>query len=113
MNKPKTKRTITLDAITKAFAERSVSDARAILYDRIGAALSVAATVEKTIRRDGSLKLLLRNSNYLIFADFNDLREQNKVKARKVKKGSKVAITGDFRTAGYCALTMNNARLIY
>ena len=47
----------------------------------------------------------------MIFAEFTDAVEADKVHAAKIRKGSKVSITGDFRTAGYIAATINNCRI--
>lgn len=118
MTKPQRKLTITLETIKEAFDKYSVPDARAILYVHIGASLSIKGMIEKVIKRNGGLKFYVKpdglpeSKSFMIFADFTDEKEREKVRVSKTRKGSKVAITGDFRTAGYCAATMDNCRMI-
>jgi hypothetical protein len=114
MTKPQTKQTITLETIIEAFDKYSVPEAREMLSDRIGARLSIKGVIEKVIKRDG-LKLFVKPDGlpktFMIFADFYDEKERERIRQSKLRKGSMVAFTGDFRTAGYCALTMNGCRL--
>ncbi len=118
MPKPQRKLTITLETIKEAFDKYSVPEARAILYVHIGASLSIKGVIEKVIKRDGGLKLYVKpdglpqDKSFMIFADFRDEKEGEKIRATKARKGSKVVIAGDFPTAGYCAATMDNCRLI-
>lgn len=114
MTKPQTKQTITLETIVEAFENFILKEAREILYDRIGVSLSVDGVIEKVIKRDGGLKIyfkpngLAEGKTFMVFAEFTDEKEREKVKASKLRKGSKIAITGDFRTAGQSAATMEN-----
>lgn len=115
MTKPQTKQTITLETIIETIGALALADARAVLYERTGASLSIRGVVEKVIKRDG-LKLYVRaegvGRTFMIFADFTDEEEQAKVVREKMRKGSQVAFTGDFRTVGHSAATMDNCRII-
>lgn len=115
MTKPQTKLTITLETIIEAFDGNPLPQAREILYDSIGAQLDIEGVIEKVIKRDGGMKLMVKphgvSKPLMIFAEFTDEKEREKIKQNKFRKGSKVSINGDFRTAGYCAATINNCRV--
>lgn len=117
MTKTKTKQTITLETILETLDSHDLDEAREILYTRQGARISISGTVEKVIKRHGGLKLYLKpdglpeGRNFMIYADFTDEREQERVITAKVKKHSQIAFTGDFNTVGFMAITLNYCRI--
>ena len=74
--------------------------------------------IEKVMKRGGGLKLFIKphslpnGKEFMVLADFTDEKERKKVRGIKATKGSKVAITDDFCTAGYSALSNQQACII-
>lgn len=115
--KTKTQQTITIEQIIQTIDSHpiQIEASREILYRSVGAVMSFNGIVEKKITRHEHLKLFVRpelpeGRTMMVFAEFTDEVEANKIHAAKIRKGSKVSITGIFLSVGYCAVTMTNCR---
>lgn len=116
--KAKTQPTIILEQIIQTINSHplQIEVSRKILYKFVGASLTITGKVEKKITRHEHLKLLMRpelpdDKKIMVFAEFTDAAEADKIHAAKIRKGSKVSITGYFCTAGYLAATISNCRI--
>lgn len=103
--KTKTQQTITIEQIIQTIDSHplQIEVSRGILYKSVGAVMSFNGIVEKKITRHEHSKLFVRpelpeGRKMMIFAEFTDEVEANKIHAAKIRKGSKVSITGYFKT---------------
>ncbi len=113
MEKGKLER-FTLAAIADALDGSDVTTARGKLSQLVGAAVEVSGKVEKRVKRDGQCKLVIQPGasvpGFVVFADC--ISDAAKVTARKIRKGSSVAVRGKFQTFGSSAVCLSDCRLI-
>jgi RPA family protein len=102
-----------LKAIADALARAAdLQSARDRLSQVVGAAVEVSGTVLKRVKRDGQCKLVIQpgtSPGFVVFADCQ--RDAEKVQARKIRKGSPVAVRGKFQTFGAAAVCLSDCRL--
>ncbi len=112
MEKGKLER-FTLAAIADALDGSDVATARVSLSQVVGAAVEVSGKVEKRVKRDGQCKLVIQPGasvpGFVVFADC--ILDAAKVTARKIRKGSSVAVRGKFQTFGSSAVCLSDCRL--
>jgi len=73
----------------------------------VGAVLDVAGKVQKVVRRDGQYKLVIEPGNapgFVVFADC--ISDAEKVKTRKIRKGSTVSVRGRLLSYGARAVCL-------
>jgi hypothetical protein len=79
----------------------------------VGAVVEVSGTVRKRVKRDGQCKLVIQLGasvpGFVVFADCQP--DAEKVRARKIRKGSLVAVRGKFETFGAAAVCLSDCRL--
>jgi hypothetical protein len=102
-----------LKAIADALDGSDVATARENLSQLVGAAVEVSGTVQKRVKRDGQCKLVIEPGasvpGFVVFADC--LKDAEKVRARKIRKGSLVSVRGKFQTFGASAVCLSDCRL--
>jgi hypothetical protein len=102
-----------LKAIADALRGSGVSKAREDLSELVGAVVEVSGTVQKRVRREGECKLVIEPGasvpGFVVFADC--WSDAEKVRARKVRKGSLVSVRGKFETFGALAACLTDCRL--
>ncbi len=101
-----------LRAIADAVRGSDVLTARDSLSQVVGAAVEVSGKVQKRVKRDGQCKLVIEPGDvpgFVVFADC--LPDAEKVRARKIRKGSSVAVRGKFQTFGALAVCLSDCRL--
>ncbi len=112
MGKGKFKR-FSLAAIADALDGSDVLTARDSLSQLVGAAVEVSGTVQKRVKRDGQCKLVIEPGasvpGFVVFADC--WSDAEKVRARKIRKGSLVSVRGKFETFGALAVCLTDCRL--
>lgn len=112
----KAKPTLTISEILNTIKSNSLTESREILYKQIGAMVEVSGEVLKKITRHAKLKLLIRpvevsaNNSFQIFAEFGD-KDAERVHTEKIKKRSKVKISGQFQTSGSSAVNLYHCQL--
>jgi hypothetical protein len=103
-----------LKAIADALARAAdVQSARENLSKLVNSAVEVSGTVLKRVKRDGQCKLVIEPGDvpgFVVFADC--LKDAEKVRARKIRKGSPVAVRGKFQTFGASAVCLSDCRLL-
>jgi hypothetical protein len=112
MDKRKLER-FSLDAILDALNGSDVIKARLALSAVIGADLEVSGKVEKRVKRDGQCRLVIQPGEsvpgFVVFADCQP--DAEKVRARKIRKGSRVAVRGKLLSFGSSAVCLSDCRL--
>jgi hypothetical protein len=112
MGKGKLER-FSLAAVADALDGSDVETARASLSQLVGAAVEVSGKVQKRVKRDGQCKLVIEPGasvpGFVVFADCQP--DAEKVRARKIRKGSLVAVRGKFSTFGALAVCLSDCRL--
>jgi hypothetical protein len=102
-----------LKAIADALRGSGVSKAREGLSELVGAVVEVSGTVQKRVRREGECKLVIEPGasvpGFVVFADC--WSDAEKVRARKIRKGSLVSVRGKFETFGALAACLTDCRL--
>jgi hypothetical protein len=102
-----------LKAIADAVRGSDVQTARDSLSELVGAAVEVAGTVQKRVKRDGQCKLVIEPGasvpGFVVFADCR--ADEKSVISRKIRKGSFVSIRGKFQTFGAVAVCLSDCRL--
>ncbi len=102
-----------LKAIADAVRGSDVQVARDRLSQVVGAAVEVSGTVLKRVRREGECKLVIEPGadvpGFVVFADCR--ADAEKVRARKIRKGSLVRVKGKFQTFGAAAVCLSDCRL--
>ena len=112
--KAQTQTEITLGQITEALDKFRLAEARDSLYKYVGANLTITGKVEKVAKRDG-LRLCVKvdgmggERSLIVFADFNDETQQQRIKDKKIRKGSAIELTGKFCTFGETTVTVDNS----
>ncbi len=103
-----------LKAIADALARAAdVQSARENLSQLVNSAVEVSGTVQKRVKRDGQCKLVIQPGDvpgFVVFADCQP--DAAKVTARKIRKGSRVAVRGKFQTFGAAAVCLSDCRLL-
>jgi hypothetical protein len=102
-----------LKAIADALDGSDVATARERLSQVVGAAVEVSGTVQKRVKRDGQCKLVIQPGDvpgFVVFADCQT--DAAKVTARKIRKGSPVAVRGKFQTFGASAVCLSDCRIV-
>jgi hypothetical protein len=104
----------TLAAIADALNGSDVATARDRLSAVVGAVVEVSGKVRKRVKRDGQCKLVIEPGasvpGFVVFADCQP--DAEKVRARKIRKGSSVSVRGKFETFGAVAVCLSDCRLI-
>jgi len=102
-----------LKAIADALDGSDVQSARDSLSAVVGAVIDVSGKVQKRVKREGQCKLVIEPGasvpGVVVFADC--LTDAEKVKARKIRKGSLVSVRGKFQTFGASAVCLSDCRL--
>jgi hypothetical protein len=113
MGKGKLER-FTLAAVADALDGSDVGEARDRLAAVVGAVVEVSGTVRKRVKRAGECKLVIEPGasvpGFVVFADCQP--DAEKVQARKIRKGSPVAVRGKFETFGAAAVCLSDCRLL-
>jgi hypothetical protein len=102
-----------LKAIADALDGSDVAMARENLSQLVNSAVEVSGTVQKRVKRDGQCKLVIEPGDvpgFVVFADCQP--DAAKVTARKIRKGSRVAVRGKFQTFGAAAVCLSDCRLL-
>jgi hypothetical protein len=103
-----------LKAIVDALRGSDVLKAREDLSELVGAAVDISGKVQKRVKRDGQCKLVIEPGasvpGFVVFADCQP--DAEKVRARKIRKGSSVSVRGKFQTFGAAAVCLSDCRLI-
>jgi hypothetical protein len=103
-----------LAAVADALDGSDVATARRSLSAVVGAVVEVSGTVRKRVKRAGECKLVIEPgasvSGFVVFADCGP--DAEKVRARKIRKGSLVSVRGKFETFGAAAVCLSDCRLI-
>jgi hypothetical protein len=101
-----------LRAIADALDGSDVATARENLSQLVGAAVEVSGTVRKRVKRDGQCKLVIQPGDvpgFVVFADC--LKDAEKLRKAKIRKGSRVSVRGKFQTFGASAVCLSDCRL--
>lgn len=109
---PQTKKRLALGAVAEAFSPNDLAEARAQLAKHDGAEVMLSGTVAKKMTRHEHLKLFIKpnEGKLMVFAEFSDEGEAEKIKQAKIRKGSGVSLTGRFSSAGYFAVCLTACR---
>jgi hypothetical protein len=103
----------TLTTIADALDGSDVATARRSLSAVVGAVVEVSGKVQKRVKRDGQCKLVIEPGasvpGFVVFADCQP--DAEKVRARKIRKGSSVSVRGKFSTFGASAVCLSDCRL--
>jgi ribosome-associated protein YbcJ (S4-like RNA binding protein) len=110
MSKPKIDK-FGLAAIQKVLINADIETARKSLAFAVGASVDVSGAVLKRIKRDNQCKLFIApdNARLTVFADCES--DVETVIGRKIRKGSKVSITGKLLSFGYQSVHLSGCRL--
>ncbi len=101
-----------LKAIADALRGSDVQSARENLSKLVNSAVEVSGAVQKRVKRDGQCKLVIQPGDVPGFVVFADCRsDAEKVRARKIRKGSRVSVRGKFSTFGAAAVCLSDCRL--
>ncbi len=101
-----------LQAIADALSGSDLPSARLKLSFAVGSLLEVSGKVQKRVKREGQCKLVIEPGDvpgFIVFADC--WSDAEKVRARKIRKGSSVAVRGKFQTFGASAVCLSDCRL--
>ncbi len=103
--------TFGLTAIQAALTNSDIETARTALSFAVGATVDVSGVVLKRVKRSGECKLILNpdNSTVQIIADCKS--DERRVISRKIRKRSKVSITGKLQSFGYQSVCLSDCRL--
>lgn len=108
-----TNKTFTLKTIIDALGAFDLDEARRKLSDAVGSRLSISGKVLKVVKRDEQLKLFIETETnerkFNVFADC--LNDAENVKRAKIRKGSKVTLSGAFRTFGIQSACLSDCKL--
>ncbi len=102
-----------LKAIADAVRGSDVLTARVALSQLVGAVVDVSGKVQKRVKREGQCKLVIEPGasvpGFVVFADCE--ADAEKVRARKIRKGSLVSVRGKFQAFGASAVCLSDCRL--
>ncbi len=110
MKKPKLE-TFGLTAIQTVVTNADIQTARQSVAFAVGATVGASGVVLKRVKRDDQCKLVIAPDNVqlTIFADCKGDAET--VIGRKIRKGTKVSITGKLLSIGNQSICLSNCRL--
>jgi hypothetical protein len=101
-----------LRAIADALDGSDVATARDNLSQLVGAAVEVSGKVQKRVKRDGLCRLVIEPGDVPGFVVFADCwSDAEKVRARKIRKGSLVSVRGKLQSFGTAAVCLSDCRL--
>jgi hypothetical protein len=101
-----------LRAIADALDGSDVATARDNLSQLVNSAVEVSGTVQKRVKRDGQCRLVIEPGDVPGFVVFADCwSDAEKVRARKIRKGSSVAVRGKLQSFGASAVCLSDCRL--
>lgn len=111
----KPQKEITLAEIISALDTMSLADARTELYKSFNASLFLRATVLKVVKRSGfklyvEVAVSTSTRKMEAFCEFEE-SEIEKAVSLKVRKSSRVSLTGRFQTCGTNAMMLYGCRL--
>jgi hypothetical protein len=101
-----------LKAIADALSGSDLPSARLKLSFAVGSVLEVSGKVQKCAKREGVCRLVIEPDGVgglVVFADC--LADLEKVKARKIRKGSLVSVKGKLQSFGASAVCLSDCRL--
>ena len=101
-----------LKTIADAAKGADIDTARSLLAFASGAVLDVIGKVQKVVKRNRQLKLVIEPRDvpgFVVFADC--LSDAEAVENDKVHKGSVVAIKGNLQSFGWSAVCLTDCRL--
>jgi hypothetical protein len=103
--------TFGLAAIQAVLTNSDIETARKSLAFAVGSSVDVSGTVIKLIKRDNQCKLFITTDNdrLTVFADCAS--DAQTVTARKIRRGSKVAVCGKLESFGYQSVCLSDCRL--
>jgi uncharacterized protein YdeI (BOF family) len=104
--------TFGLAAIQAVLTNADIETARQSLAFAVGASVDISGTVLKRIRRDNQCKLFIApdNARLTVFAECES--DAQNVISRKIRKGTKVSITGKLFSFGYQSVNLFDCRLL-
>jgi hypothetical protein len=101
-----------LKAIADAVRGSDVLTARRNLSKLVNSVVEVSGTVQKRVKRDGQCKLVIEPGasvpGFVVFADCQP--DAEKVRARKIRKGSSVSVRGKLASFGAVAVCLDDCR---
>lgn len=102
-----------LATISAAVSRSGLESAKAALSFARGSMIDISGKVRKVGRREGICRLVVEPGDvpgFVVIADC--LADAEKVKARKIRKGSSVELRGRFESFGSLAVCLSDCRLI-
>ncbi len=110
MKKPKLE-TFGLTAIQTVLTNSDIQTARNSLAFAIGATVGASGIVQKVVKRNDQYKLVIQpvNVQLTVFADC--LIDAENIIKRKIRKSSKVSITGKLLSLGYQSVCLADCRI--
>ncbi len=112
MSKPKTER-FGLTAIQTVLSNATdLQTARKSLAFAVGASMDVSGVVLKRVKRSGECKLVINPDNAAIQVIADCLIDAENVISRKIRKKSKVSITGRLQSFGYQSVCLSSCHLV-
>ncbi len=102
-----------LKAIADALARfGDLQSARENLSKLVNSVVEVSGTVQKRVKRDGLCRLVIEPGDVPGFVVFADCQlDAGEVEARKIRKGSPVAVRGKFQSFGSAAVCLSDCQL--
>jgi predicted thioesterase len=110
MKKQKIK-TFGLAAIQTSVALSDIETARHSLAFAVGATLTITGRVEKRVKRNEQCKLVINPDNAAMRVIADCKSDEQTVISRKIRKKSKVSITGKLLSFGASAVCLSDCRL--
>ena len=105
---------ISIDTITNYLNNETPLKTRAILSDFVGANITVSGEILGIAKRDDLVRFSIKTTSngriMTTYADF-DAAIKPELKAKKIKKGSTVNLSGNFKSSGTEAIVINNSYL--
>ncbi len=110
MSKPKVE-TFGLTAIKTVLTNADIETARNSLAFAVGATVGASGIVQKVVRRNDQCKLVIQPDNVQLTVFADCLSDAETVIGRKIRKKSKVSITGKLQSFGYQSVCLSDCRL--
>jgi DNA-binding GntR family transcriptional regulator len=111
MKKPKLE-TFGLTAIQTVLTNADIQTARNSLAFAIGATVGASGVVLKRVKRPEQCKLVIQPDNVQLTVFADCLGDAETVISRKIRKNSKVSITGKLQSFGASAVCLANCHLV-
>jgi hypothetical protein len=111
MRKPKIN-TIGLGTIQTSVTRTGIETARKSLAFAVGASMDVSGVVLKRVRRSGECKLVINPDNAALQIIADCLIDAENIISRKIRKKSKVSITGRLQSFGNQSVCLSDCRLV-